>query len=63
MLDNCENESEASMPNAFCSDWLTFRGKGKIEGERGGARGGERRTEADRESARREEREVEGKEE
>ena len=25
VLDNCENESEAASPNAFCSDWLTFR--------------------------------------
>jgi len=33
VLDNCENESEAANPDAFCSDWLTFRGKGKTEGE------------------------------
>ena len=32
VLDNCENPSEAANPNAFCSDWLTFRGKGKEEG-------------------------------
>merc|ERR1711973_455608 len=33
VLDNCENESEAASPDAFCSDWLTFRGKDKTEGE------------------------------
>merc|ERR1712079_311415 len=32
VLDNCENPSEAANPDAFCSDWLTFRGKGKVEG-------------------------------
>ena len=32
MLDNCDNPSEAANPDAFCSDWLTFRGKGKTEG-------------------------------
>ena len=32
VLDNCDNDSEAAMPNAFCSDFLTFRGKGKVEG-------------------------------
>jgi len=32
VLDNCENDSEASNPTAYCSDWLTFRGKGKTEG-------------------------------
>jgi len=32
VLDNCENDSEAANPNAFCSDWLTFRGKPKEEG-------------------------------
>ena len=32
VLDNCENDSEAAMPTAYCSDWLTFRGKGKTEG-------------------------------
>ena len=32
MLDNCENESEAANPDAYCSSWLTFRGKGKTEG-------------------------------
>ena len=32
VLDNCDNYSEAAMPDAFCSDWLTFRGKGKTEG-------------------------------
>merc|ERR1712218_777713 len=32
MGDNCENYSEAAMPDAFCSNWLTFRGKEKVEG-------------------------------
>ena len=32
VLDNCDNPSEAANPDAFCSDWLTFRGKGKEEG-------------------------------
>ena len=32
VLDNCENYSEAAMPDAFCSNWLTFRGKEKVEG-------------------------------
>lgn len=32
MLDNCENYSDAAMPDAFCSDWLTFKGHGKEEG-------------------------------
>ena len=32
VLDNCENESEAANPDAFCSDFLTFRGKPKEEG-------------------------------
>jgi len=32
VLDNCDNESEAANPNAFCSDFLTFRGKPKTEG-------------------------------
>ena len=32
VLDNCENDSEAAMPTAYCSDFLTFRGKGKQEG-------------------------------
>ena len=32
VLDNCDNDSEAAMPNAFCSDFLTFRGKPKQEG-------------------------------
>merc|ERR1739838_997359 len=32
MGDNCDNPSEAANPDAFCSDWLTFRGKGKEEG-------------------------------
>ena len=31
VLDNCENESEAAMPTAFCADWLTFKG-GKTDG-------------------------------
>merc|ERR1712111_267553 len=33
VLDNCQNESEGANPDAFCSDWITFRGKGKTEGE------------------------------
>ena len=32
LLDECENYSEAAMPDAFCSDYLTFRGHGKEEG-------------------------------
>ena len=32
VLDNCDNDSEAAMPTAYCSDFLTFRGKGKQEG-------------------------------
>ena len=32
MLDNCENYSDAANPDAFCSDFLTFRGKAKQEG-------------------------------
>merc|ERR1711936_778201 len=32
VLDNCENYSEAANPDAYCSDWLTFRGKDKTEG-------------------------------
>lgn len=32
VLDNCENYSDAAMPDAFCSDWLTFKGHGKEEG-------------------------------
>ena len=32
VLDNCDNPSEAANPDAYCSDWLTFRGKGKTEG-------------------------------
>ena len=32
MLDNCDNDSEAANPDAFCSDFLTFRGKPKEEG-------------------------------
>ena len=31
-MNNCDNDSEAANPNAFCSDWLTFRGKPKEEG-------------------------------
>merc|ERR1712210_112984 len=27
-----KNDSEAAMPTAYCSDFLTFRGKGKQEG-------------------------------
>ena len=27
-----ENYSDAAMPDAFCSDWLTFKGHGKEEG-------------------------------
>eukprot|EP00091_Calanus_sinicus_P015824 TRINITY_DN3460_c0_g1_i1.p1 TRINITY_DN3460_c0_g1~~TRINITY_DN3460_c0_g1_i1.p1 ORF type:complete len:324 (-),score=69.51 TRINITY_DN3460_c0_g1_i1:466-1413(-) len=34
VLDNCENDSEAANPDAFCSDFLTFRGKPKEEGSR-----------------------------
>ena len=33
VLDNCENESNAANPDAFCSDFLTFRGKPKQEGD------------------------------
>jgi len=32
VLDKCDNPSEAANPNAFCSDFLTFRGKGKTDG-------------------------------
>ena len=32
VLDECENYSEAAMPDAFCSDFLTFRGRGKEDG-------------------------------
>merc|ERR1711890_189208 len=32
VLDKCDNPSEAANPNAFCSDFLTFRGKPKQEG-------------------------------
>ena len=32
VLDNCENPSDAANPDAFCSDFLTYRGKGKEEG-------------------------------
>ena len=32
VLDNCENDSEAANPNAFCSGFLSFRGKPKQEG-------------------------------
>ena len=32
VLDNCDNDSEAAMPDAFCSNFLTFRGKPKQEG-------------------------------
>ena len=32
VLDDCENESDAANPDAFCSDFLTFRGKAKQEG-------------------------------
>jgi len=32
VLDNCENYSDAANPDAFCSDFLTFRGKAKQEG-------------------------------
>ena len=24
-MDNCENDSDAASPDAYCSDWLTFR--------------------------------------
>ena len=32
LLDECENYSEAAMPDAFCSEYLTFRGHGKEDG-------------------------------
>ena len=32
VLDDCENESDISSPIAFCSDFLTFRGKGTTDG-------------------------------
>jgi len=32
VLDNCENDRDAAFPDAFCSDFLTFRGKPKQEG-------------------------------
>ena len=32
VLDECENYSEAANPDAFCSDFLTFRGHGKEDG-------------------------------
>jgi len=32
VLDNCENYSDAAMPDCFCSDWLTYKGHGKEEG-------------------------------
>ena len=32
VLDNCENESDSASPDAFCSNFLTFRGKPKEEG-------------------------------
>jgi len=32
LLDECENYSEAANPDAFCSDFLTFRGHGKEDG-------------------------------
>jgi len=32
VLDGCENDSEAANPTAFCSSWLTYRGKGKVDG-------------------------------
>merc|ERR1712106_300525 len=32
VLDNCDNDSDAANPTAYCSDFLTFRGKGKEEG-------------------------------
>ena len=32
VLDECENESDASGPDFFCSDQLTFRGSAKEEG-------------------------------
>ena len=32
VLDNCENDRDAAHPDAFCSDFLTFRGKPKQEG-------------------------------
>ena len=32
VLDNCDNDSDAANPDAFCSNWVTFRGKPKREG-------------------------------
>ena len=32
VLDNCDNDSDAANPDAFCSDYVTFRGKPKQEG-------------------------------
>merc|ERR1711879_857454 len=32
VLDGCENDSEAANPTAFCSSWLSYRGKGKVDG-------------------------------
>ena len=32
VLDDCENDSDIASPVAFCSEFLTFRGKGKTEG-------------------------------
>ncbi|QDZ21445.1 DUF1996 domain-containing protein [Chloropicon primus] len=32
VLDGCENDSEAASPDFFCSDFLTFRGRRKVEG-------------------------------
>ena len=37
VLENCENDSEAAMPTAFCNDFLTFiQRKGEAGGDPGG---------------------------
>jgi len=33
VLDECENYSDAAMPDAWCEDFLTFRDKPKVAGE------------------------------
>ena len=33
MLDLCDNPSFAASPDHFCSEYLTYRGKPKTEGE------------------------------
>ena len=32
LLDECENDSEAANPDAFCNDYVTFRPKPKQDG-------------------------------